>query len=197
MHSPDYILKRVTPAAISPVSVDEVKVDQRIDHDEEDLQLQALIDAATAHAVGVVGKCLINEVWSISVRCVPRSGRVHLPKTPVQAIESVAYYDHDNQIQSLLIADFYLYGDEDWSYIEPISGVWPVLYERLDALTVTFKTGFGDTPESVPANIRQAVRLMTGHWYANREAVVIGTITATLPMGVDLLLGMSRKGWVG
>lgn len=37
-----------------------------------------------------------------------------------------------------------------------------------------------------------AMLLLIGHWYANRESVVIGTITAEVPMAVDALISPYR-----
>jgi uncharacterized phage protein (predicted DNA packaging) len=42
-------------------------------------------------------------------------------------------------------------------------------------------------------DVRQAVLLLVGHWYANREAVVIGTITAEVPLAVDRLLWYRKR----
>ncbi|AZF09561.1 hypothetical protein C4J93_1347 [Pseudomonas sp. R2-37-08W] len=47
-----------------------------------------------------------------------------------------------------------------------------------------------------PASFKNAVLLLLGHSYSTREAVVIGTITAELPMGVESLLWASRN-WRG
>lgn len=37
-------------------------------------------------------------------------------------------------------------------------------------------------------DITTAMLLLVGHWYANREGVVIGAITAEVPMAVEALL---------
>jgi uncharacterized phage protein (predicted DNA packaging) len=42
-------------------------------------------------------------------------------------------------------------------------------------------------------DVQQAVLLLVGHWYANREAVVIGTITAEVPLAVDRLLWYRKR----
>lgn len=47
-----------------------------------------------------------------------------------------------------------------------------------------------------PASFKAAILLLLGHSYATREAVVIGTITAELPLAVDSLLWASRN-WRG
>lgn len=37
-------------------------------------------------------------------------------------------------------------------------------------------------------DITTAMLLLIGHWYANRESVVVGTITSEVPMAVDALI---------
>jgi len=50
--------------------------------------------------------------------------------------------------------------------------------------------------EDFPASFKAALLLLIGHSYANREAVVVGTITAEVPMAVESLLWSSRN-WSG
>lgn len=47
--------------------------------------------------------------------------------------------------------------------------------------------------DSYPASFKAALLLLIGHSYANREAVVTGTIAANLPMAVESLLWSSRN----
>lgn len=49
----------------------------------------------------------------------------------------------------------------------------------------------------MPDTLRSAMLLMVGHWYENREAVVVGTIATPLPMAVDSLLYMNKDWRVG
>lgn len=42
------------------------------------------------------------------------------------------------------------------------------------------------------ADVEQAILLLVGHWYANREAVATGVSVAEVPLAVDRLL-MYRK----
>ena len=41
-------------------------------------------------------------------------------------------------------------------------------------------------------DIEQAALLLIGHWFANREAVVIGTISTAVPVAVESLLWTRR-----
>lgn len=42
-------------------------------------------------------------------------------------------------------------------------------------------------------DVEQAILLLVGHWYANREAVVIGTISTAIPLAVDRLLWYRKR----
>jgi uncharacterized phage protein (predicted DNA packaging) len=41
-------------------------------------------------------------------------------------------------------------------------------------------------------DVEQAILLLVGHWYANREGVAMGTISTVVPLAVERLL-MYRK----
>ncbi|EDM47760.1 head-tail connector protein [Marinobacter algicola] len=41
-------------------------------------------------------------------------------------------------------------------------------------------------------DITTAMLLLIGHWYTNRESVVVGTITSELPMAVEALISPYR-----
>lgn len=43
------------------------------------------------------------------------------------------------------------------------------------------------------SDVWQAVVLLVAHWYANREAVVTGTIATTVPLGFERLLWYRKR----
>ncbi|MFL4208043.1 head-tail connector protein, partial [Pseudomonas aeruginosa] len=42
-------------------------------------------------------------------------------------------------------------------------------------------------------DVWQAVYLLVAHWYANREAVALGTIATSVPLGVERLLWYRKR----
>lgn len=42
-------------------------------------------------------------------------------------------------------------------------------------------------------DVQQAILLLVGHWYANREAVAVGTIATTMPLAVERLLWYRKR----
>ena len=54
----------------------------------------------------------------------------------------------------------------------------------------TYPAGYAGAGDvwAAPADIQQAVPLLVGHWFENREAAVVGAIGAEVQLGLDWLL---------
>lgn len=50
-----------------------------------------------------------------------------------------------------------------------------------------------DNEVALEPDIWQAVYLLVAHWYANREAVALGTIATTLPLGFERVLWYRKR----
>ncbi|RUR34481.1 head-tail connector protein [Vreelandella nanhaiensis] len=50
-----------------------------------------------------------------------------------------------------------------------------------------------EKPLVLDDDITTAMLLMIGHWYVNREAVLVGVSTATLPLAVEAILWPYRR----
>ncbi len=193
----EFISARTVAPTVAPVSLPEAKAHLQIDDNDEDGLILALIDAVTEHfdgANGALGKALITQTWTVSVKR-PEDNSIILPVTPVQSVSSIAYYDGDDNSQTLTVSDFYLYKTEDFAYITPKQGVtWPVTRNREDAFTVTYVAGFGGAAD-VPQIIKQAILLMLRHWFDNRSATSDLTIK-DVPLAVEAIVNRHKKGWV-
>lgn len=190
-------LELLTPAAVSPVSVNEIKVQARVDSDDEDDYIQALIDAALGlvDGQGMLGRAMVTQTWGQWVSQGP--GWVPLRMGPVQALTAVDYYDADGVLQTATLTDYEIFRDGDLYLAKPRSGAaWPSAQTRPDAIRISYTAGFGDAASDVPAGLRAALKLIVAHWYENREASVAKEM-ATLPMGADQLINAHRVGWYG
>ncbi len=174
------------------VTRDDIKNHLRYDGDDENDLLDILVAAARDHMEGyngVTGRAFITQTWTAGYDCFPTGRRLPLPISPVQSA-SVSYFDSNNAEQTF--TDFSVVEDDrgPFLYLNQTSNGWPATYERPDALTVTMVAGYGDTAASVPQAIKHALRLMVGHWFENREAVIIGNGVTIMevPKTVDMLL---------
>ncbi|ORE90200.1 hypothetical protein ATO13_23231 [Stappia sp. 22II-S9-Z10] len=176
---------RGTAPAAAPVSLDEAKLHLRVDHDDEDALISALIDAATQHLDGVdgiLGRALMSQTWEVDATCW-RSGAFRLRPDPVQSIVSAKVVAPDGGETVVDVDTFRL--DATRGMWRPLTGIsFPDLPTRDHQFLIRFTAGYGDDPEDVPAPIRQAILLLVGAWYENREETVVGVMVSALPSAV-------------
>jgi uncharacterized phiE125 gp8 family phage protein len=122
-------------------------------------------------------------------------GNDRLPFPPLVSIESITYFGTDDVDHELTEADYrqLLNG----SISPPINGSWPSVGSSSEAVRIVYVAGYPDTGDDPPAStvpqaIKQAVLLLIGHWYRNRETVVVGETATDMPMAVEALLSTYR-----
>jgi len=164
------------------------------DADDEQAVVEALIASATAYLdgwSGILGRCLINQVWAVPYKEWSRELRLPFPNV---SAATVKYYDANNAEQTVSGADMAVLQDARGSYVRLSDDyAFPNLYDdRDDAVNITLTAGYGDAAADVPAPIQTAIKLMVSHWFHNREAVADGAF-AEMPMGVSALVSPYRR----
>jgi uncharacterized phiE125 gp8 family phage protein len=187
----------ITPPTGDPVSRIEAKAHLRVDHTADDTLIDALISAATQSAENTTQRALLTQTLEMRLDAWPAS-RVWLPRPHAATIVSVKYTPYGGTEQTLASAAYALRTGTDPGQL---------IFDRLllpgDALAtlaapiaIRYTAGYG-LAAAVPAAIKQAMLLMIGHWYANREAVSIGNVTNEVPMAAQYLLQPYRVLWRG
>jgi uncharacterized phiE125 gp8 family phage protein len=69
---------------------------------------------------------------------------------------------------------------------------WPTIRGDRNSIEIIYKAGYGTAASDVPQNVKQAMLLLIGHWYENREPVIVGTIIRNMPLAVQSLLMQDR-----
>lgn len=162
---------------------------------DEDAIIQGLIDAAYQHAEHYTQTTLAQRAKTLVLDGFPAgSSKIELPWAPVVAIESLEYTDPNGSGQSLDADTLRLDTRPIYPTLAPQWGTeWPSTTDEPECVVITATAGYAQTPPDVEA----ALLLLIGHLYENRESVVIGTATAALPMGVEMLLAPYRIHAVG
>ena len=185
----------IAAAVNNAVSVDDCKLDLRIEHAIDDALILSYINAASKYASEVVGRRLISETIKYSIK--DFCSVLELPFTPVSEITEIQYFDADDVSQTLSITDFYLYNfDNKTELVFKTDVVIPSVFDRRDAVNISFITGFGANSIDIPATITRAIRLLVAHWYENRSSTIVGFAVNEIPMGVESMLSSERIGWV-
>lgn len=160
----------VTPPAVLPVTLAEVKGDMNILHDDDDARLQDFIEAAVSDLDGwrgSLGRCLINQTWAQRFDGFPAGDVIRLPMPDVSQA-TVTYFDAANTQQTLAGSSYSVVADDYGPFLQLADGLsWPDTFVRPDAVRVQFVAGYGAAAADVPAILRTAmikhVRMMNGY----------------------------------
>lgn len=172
-----------------PLSLAEVKTHLRVEFNDDDADILALISAAREHIESVTRRAMITQTWQAKLDAFPGfEGVIELPKGPLQSVTSIAYIDDNGDSQTLASSKYIVDTVSVPPRITPAYGLyWPVTRNIINAVTITFVTGHGDDKTNVPSALIHAMKLLIGHWYENREATAPVSLS-DIPAGVDALI---------
>lgn len=189
---------RTVPPAVSPVSLELLKAQSVIKITEDDLLAVHYLESATAWVERYTGRALIEQTWTLTLDAPPAyraMGAILLPRVPVLSVTSVkSYSPTDVETAMSAVTDYAVDIASEPGRIVLRDGIaWPSGLRNHNGLVVTYKAGYGESGESVPIDIRQAICLLAAHWYENREAS-INTDLTEIPFGVQSLVDSYRTG---
>jgi uncharacterized phiE125 gp8 family phage protein len=187
-------LSLITAPTIEPISIEEARQHvRRGDDTSEDAVLNAFIAAARHHAEAVTGRQLLEATWEWQLDAICGSV-LQIPRPPLRSITSITYLDASGVTQAWSASNYQVttpagpFAPSGRLAPNP-SATWPLSGSGyLNAVLIRFKAGYGTVPEDVPEAIRQAMRLMIGAWFENREDLVLGDSVQALPLGALALL---------
>lgn len=196
----------VTPATVTPVSLNEAKLHLRVAFpddegnvpaSDEDAIIQAFIDAAVSYLdgpQGILGRCLVEQTWRADFSGFEQ--RLCLPFGPVISVVSVTWRNADGQIATVDDDNYLLQADAGGNtYLVFRSGYnFPSSLAEFDPIAVTFKAGYPlvDEKPTTPSALKVAILLLVGTWFENRDATVATTINE-LPFAVNALISPFRR----
>jgi len=183
-----------TTGPAEPLTLEDARAHIRAYSDvtAEDSLIESLITAARAYAENFTNRVLLTQTWDLVLDAFP-AGILELPQAPLQSIDSVLYIDSDGAEQTLAASAYKVDAVTDPGRVAPAYGaLWPMTRAEPNAVTIRFVAGYGDAAAAVPMPIKQAMLLMVGHLYQNREAVQAEGDFYRLPLGVEALLSPYR-----
>ena len=176
-----------TGPATTAISLAEAKAFLRVDsdYDDDDAYITSLIGVATNVVEQFTRRRLITQTYNIYYDEFPPF--MDLQVGNVASVTHVKYYDTDNTLQTLDTSQYdvdirvkpgRIYQAED--------GNFPNTYERANSVEVEFVVG--SAASDVEDAIKQAMYIVIGRYYENRQDVVMGTQVNELPLMVEHLL---------
>ena len=184
-------LTETVAPTVEPLSTADAKTHLRVDHSEEDGLIDDYVEAARRQVELFTRRALVNTTFTLKLDAFPVE--IRTPRSPLSSVTSITHIDCDGNSQTVASSVYDVDTDtEPGRIFLKFDQSWPDTRTINNAVTVTFVAGFGSAASSVPESLRSAVRLLAAHYYEQREPVVVGTITAKIPMSVESLLWMNR-----
>lgn len=188
----------VTAPVVEPVTLSEAKTHLRVDVTDDDALITALITTAREH---IERHCrprvaMITQTWRYIADDWPAGDTLELRPYPVQSVTSISYTDADGATATYAASNYLVDTASKPGRLRlKTASTWPsVTLQELNGLTVEFVAGYGDNSLAVPQPLRQAILLLLGHWYENRElSITTGAVPAELPFAVSALMGPWRS----
>ena len=178
------------PAA-EPVTLVEAKQFVRVEHDDDDDVIAALIAGARIHVEAQTHRALITQNWRLTRDVWPDIGCLPVLPVPVQTLDAVRIYKSDGSTLSLDVAGFLF--DKASAPARLTFDSPPPMPERpIAGIEIDVTCGYGDAGTDVPEPLRQAIRLLIAHWYENRGLIAVGHEVAILPQTVAALIAPYR-----
>jgi uncharacterized phiE125 gp8 family phage protein len=187
-------LSLVTAPATEPLTLAEAKLHLRVDINDENDLITALIVAAREYVETFTHRALITQTWDWTCDAFPCGDEsVQLPKAPLVSVTSVSYIDGSGSTQTWAASNYTVDAPAGpWALggriIPGYNVFYPVTRSIENAVTVRFVAGYG-AATAVPASIKAAMKILIGTWFGpGRENVNIGNLVTVIPQTVDALL---------
>ena len=163
----------------------------------EDGLIQGMIVAAREWCETFTRRAFITQSWKQYLDAWPCGDEILLYFGRLQTVASIKYKDVAGVQATLDPSTYIVDSDSEPGRIVLAYGKsWPsgMLYP-VNPIEVEFTCGYGATAASVPQSIRNAMLLLVGHWYNNREAVIVGQVSKEIEFTVSALLWPHRIFW--
>lgn len=194
---PIIALDIVTQPAVEPLTTTDAKAHLRVDSSSEDTLIASYVTAARSYYEQAIWRALVTQTWAMRLEQWPDGECMVLPKPPLQSVTSIVYTDSDGTAHTMPTSDYIVYAQDPGRIWLAFNASWPSATLRPGpSIVITFVAGYGVAAD-VPEIDKQAIRLLLGHFYENRESVIAvpGISLAQLPMAVQSIVHM-RRSWV-
>ena len=193
---------------IEPVTLDEAKLQLRVDFSADDSLIDSLITTARQAAELYSERVFITQTWQLffdflgntrsqpwfdGVQELPVTSffpqQIIIPKPPLLTIVEITSFDDDD---TETVFDASNYQVSTYKGDNPNQGrvtlrrgaSWPDTTRNADALKVEFTAGYGPAEDDVPKQIRTAILEEIAFRYNNRGDCLDAAIRSSIAMGM-------------
>lgn len=185
----------ITPPTFEPVTLAEAKLQCRVDGTDEDALIAGYITAAREWCEKYDWRVYCTQTLQEWLDTWPDTRFIRLPNPPLQSVTKIEYYtEADNAAHEFAAADqWYITTAAQPGKVQLRADVsWPSdTLREAEAICVTYVAGWASAAD-VPQRIKQAIALIVGYWYENREDGLVGTVSREIDFSAKRLLGIDN-----
>jgi uncharacterized phiE125 gp8 family phage protein len=181
----------LSPPPIEPVSLAEAKAYLRVEHNDDDDVIAALIAGARVHIEALTRRALITQSWRLIRDEWPADGRIAVTPVPLREVLAARVYKLDGSPQAIDTAAFVADMASAPAVLGFTLGAVPSPGRTVGGIEIDVEVGYGDAASDVPLPLRQALRMLLAHWYENRGLLGENGFVP-LPQGAAALLAPYR-----
>lgn len=184
-------VKLITAPVTEPVTLTEVKSQLRIDGTSEDTYLATLIAAAREYCEMFQNRAYITQTWELTLDgwpCFP----IKLPMPQLVSVTSIKYFDTANVETTWAASNYFVDADSEPGRVGLAYGITlpTTTLREINAVKIRYVAGYG-AATAVPLRTKQAILMLIGHLYENRETVSPVDLKE-IPFAVSSLLWLDR-----
>lgn len=184
--------------ADEPITYAEAADHLRVDSDDDESYITALIPVAREFIEGVTGRACIDCGYKLTAECFEaietECNRIPLYRVPLLAINSVSYYAPESDTLTTLAPSAYRYSTATEPGILQIIDGYPAVSDRTDAVQITFRSGY-DNQDKIRPMMKHAVKVMLTHLYEERSPVAAVDLKE-IPFSLrNIIANLKVGGW--
>lgn len=177
-------------AAIEPVTLEQMKAHSRIEHFDDDDDVNKNIKVAREWVENFTHRALITQAFIYKIDRFPGSTTtvLQLSGGNTQSLTSIEYLDTDGALQTWASSNYIA----DLVSQPALVGLafnkdWPSIREWDLPVTITYVAGYGNASADVPYGLQKAIMMIASELYENREESVAGATVVNVSWNAQRL----------
>ena len=172
------------PTGTDLISLVDMKEFLRVDHSDEDTTITAIIDAAAQSIQDYTGRHFVDTNWTMLIKTFYNIEAPYSAST----VTSVKYYKPNDAALTTLSTDKYYVGTQLGILRVNFLDTPSVEEDRFGGVEIA-----GTVTNQINPPLTHAIKMLAAHYYENRRAVVVGTLSAVeIPLGVKAIINPYR-----
>ncbi|MEM9421178.1 MAG: head-tail connector protein [Pseudomonadota bacterium] len=178
----------ITPPAVEPISLSDLKSALRVDHSDDDTIIIQIAETARAFIERRLDMAFLRQTWSFTLDHIPHGGVTLRPRRLID-VTSVSVKYGDGVANTLADSKWCLFR-RDPAHIT-VDAPQSEGEEPLTELQILFNAGFPSVAD-IPAELLRALYMLTAHYYEEREAFR-NQRYVPVPYGVEAILATFKE----